>query len=501
MAETTGIVCDLCESRNLSNSAYIWCSVCEEGLCIDCSEYHRVSKLSKQHHTLPIDAYRKLPEFIRTLSKSCSLHEEPLELYCGTHQEPCCTECIATKHSLCRGTTLLSKTVKGIKDSEYLTSTNLRITDVKLYAEEMKQNRRENIERLKQQHVLVCTEVTRIKDETNKHLNNIEAKLVNEINELVMSETESCKNAESKMEDQLSKLQELEKGISEAENYGNEEQIYLGLKHLNECLAAEETNLKSNMEESCFQEKAIELIVAEEMKLLTTISSMGSIKLNMKLSVIKSIQPKSSAQMFSPNEASYSSMTISNIKRGTAGSDCIEETRSRNTRSLIQLSDGKIVLAVAESETYGSFHLFDADGHYIKRKFSTRCPFGLTMMNQKLIASFDTGKVAKYLDLANFSGISDIANGKIYGLSCYDNILAMAIRGDGITLSKEGENPFKTINVKYRFLAYIHLWKNRLFYSDFTEHCVHCLDMDGNEIWRAKFDEIKGPRNICTDLF
>ncbi|CAC5386185.1 TRIM45 [Mytilus coruscus] len=467
MAETTGIVCDLCESRNRSKSAYIWCSVCEEGLCIDCSEYHRVSKLSKQHETLSIDSYRKLPECIRTLSKTCLVHDEPLELYCGTHQEPCCTECIATKHSLCPGTTLLSKTVKGIRDSEYLASTKRRIARMKLHAEEMKQNRRANIERLEKQGVLVCTEVARIKDETNKHLTEIEAKLVNEINELVMSETESCKNAESKMEDRLSKLQDLEKGISETESYGNKEQIYLGLKHLTDCLATEETTLKSNMEESCFQEKAIELILAEEMKLLTTISSMGTIKLNVKPTVISSIEPNSSAQMFSPNEASYSSMTISNIKRGTAGSDCIEGTR--NTCSLVQLPDGRIVLAAAnEAETFGYFYVFDADGHCIERKFSFQCPFGLALMNQKLIASFNIGMVAENLDLEDFTRISEIADGNIYGLSCYDNILAMAIKGEGITLAKEDENPFKTINVRYRSLAYIHLWKNKLFYSDFT---------------------------------
>ncbi|VDI36305.1 Hypothetical predicted protein [Mytilus galloprovincialis] len=496
MAEVTAFVCGLCERRHLSKVAYTWCSVCEEGLCIECSEYHSVSKLSKLHQTLPIESYRKLPEFIRTLSKTCSLHEEPLELYCGTHQEPCCTECIDTKHSVCPGITLLCKTVKGIKDSEYLASIKRRITYVKSYYEEMKENRLANIERLKQQRVLVCAEVAQVKDEIVKHLTDIEAKLVNEINELVMSETESCKNAECKMEDQLSKLQDLEKDISETESYGNEEQIYLGLKQLNDCLVAEETNL---VEDSCCEEKDIELIVAEEIKLITTIPSIGTIKLNVKPVVISSIVPKLSAQMSSSNEASYNTMTICNIKRGTdAPMDFMGKI---NTRSLIQLSDDTIVLAVAiENTTYGYFYLFGADGNYIK-KHMVRCPFGLTRMNQKLIASFDTIKVAKYIDFADFSYISDIAHGKIYGLSCYGNILAMAIRGDGITLAKEGEKPFKTINIKYRFLAYIHLSKNRLFYSDFTEHCVFCLDLDGEEIWRAKFDEIKGPRNICTDPF
>lgn len=122
-------------------------------------------------------------------------------------------------------------------------------------------------------------------------------------------------------------------------------------------------------------------------------------------------------------------------------------------------------------------------------------------MNQKFIASFNTEKVSENLDFYNFTRISKIADGNIYGLSCYDNLLATAIRGDGITLAKEGEKHFKTINVKYRFLAYIHLWKNKLFYSDFTEHCVYCLDLEGEKIRKAKFDEIKGPRNICTDSF
>lgn len=277
MAESSEFRCGPCESRNLSNNALLWCSVCEEGLCTECSEYHKVSKSSRQHSTLPIQNYHDLPELFRTLSKTCHLHREPLVLYCGTHQESGCAECIAFKHTKCIGVTLLSQTVKGIKDSEYISITKRKIRGIRTHIEEMKQNRHANIVRLQQQRVSIY-EVTRYRDTVNKHLDDIEAKILKKMLETVESESEKCKQAEEKLEGQLSKIVDYERSFSNIENYENEEHLFLGMTYLNKCLLTEEKELKSDTKHDDFWEKDVELVLAEEMKNFTNIVCMGNIK-------------------------------------------------------------------------------------------------------------------------------------------------------------------------------------------------------------------------------
>ncbi|VDI36306.1 Hypothetical predicted protein [Mytilus galloprovincialis] len=88
----------------------------------------------------------------------------------------------------------------------------------------------------------------------------------------------------------------------------------------------------------------------------------------------------------------------------------------------------------------------------------------------------------------------------VYGLSWDGDRLAYAVRGKGIALADKKGTPIKTIpTVDNCSLAYIHLCKSKLFYTDYIKNYLHCLDLIGEELWKSTFEEIKGPRNICTD--
>jgi len=36
-------VCGICVSRHIYKTSEIWCSECDEGLCMDCTQHHSVS--------------------------------------------------------------------------------------------------------------------------------------------------------------------------------------------------------------------------------------------------------------------------------------------------------------------------------------------------------------------------------------------------------------------------------------------------------------------------
>ncbi|XP_063418455.1 uncharacterized protein LOC134701257 [Mytilus trossulus] len=66
--------CDICQSRDLNKLAEEFCPQCEEALCGDCTEHHKISKSTKSHQTISLEKYNKLPSFIKQISHNCQEH-------------------------------------------------------------------------------------------------------------------------------------------------------------------------------------------------------------------------------------------------------------------------------------------------------------------------------------------------------------------------------------------------------------------------------------------
>ena len=68
---TSTVACNVCSVRHITKSSAIWCSECDEGFCTDCKEYHSIAKATRDHVTITIGEYQKIPplssELIRSL--------------------------------------------------------------------------------------------------------------------------------------------------------------------------------------------------------------------------------------------------------------------------------------------------------------------------------------------------------------------------------------------------------------------------------------------------
>jgi hypothetical protein len=53
-----------------------------EGLCTECIEHHSLVKLSRNHTTIPIEEYQKLPSYVLEIKEHCDEHHEKFDLYC-----------------------------------------------------------------------------------------------------------------------------------------------------------------------------------------------------------------------------------------------------------------------------------------------------------------------------------------------------------------------------------------------------------------------------------
>lgn len=101
MASSTGTYCDICQSRYIYKAAEEDCPICEEALCTDCKDHHKLSKATKIHQAISIDEFNNLPAFIREIKQHFDEHLDRFEFFCLTHSELCCKRCITTTHKEC----------------------------------------------------------------------------------------------------------------------------------------------------------------------------------------------------------------------------------------------------------------------------------------------------------------------------------------------------------------------------------------------------------------
>ncbi|XP_052816291.1 uncharacterized protein LOC128242905 [Mya arenaria] len=100
------VFCQPCEEGGKRDVAQGFCQTCEEYMCAPCVEYHKRLKMSRNHILLSKD---KMPSFYPSTKKSaigdtdyCNNHpNEMIKLYCPTHGDLGCGDCVVLDHSSC----------------------------------------------------------------------------------------------------------------------------------------------------------------------------------------------------------------------------------------------------------------------------------------------------------------------------------------------------------------------------------------------------------------
>ena len=55
MATSGDILCVICEAQHITKHADHWCPECDEGLCADCENHHKISRGTRNHGIISIE--------------------------------------------------------------------------------------------------------------------------------------------------------------------------------------------------------------------------------------------------------------------------------------------------------------------------------------------------------------------------------------------------------------------------------------------------------------
>ncbi|CAC5425051.1 unnamed protein product [Mytilus coruscus] len=225
--------CGICEFRHVIKPSVAWCPECDEGFCSDCEEHHSLAKASRHHKTIPIAEYHKLPEDVLQIPQSCTKHDEKFLLYCKDHEMPCCCKCANEVVNL-------DDIIKNAKASSSFQEIEETLAEVVDNIKESQKIYRGNITSLSENRKQIEKQIQVIRFKIDTHLNQIQKKLVDELQEVEETERRNVSQLLKTLEEKENNFKKFQNSIANIKHHASDLQTFMSIKQIEQDLANEE---------------------------------------------------------------------------------------------------------------------------------------------------------------------------------------------------------------------------------------------------------------------
>ncbi|CAG2253947.1 unnamed protein product [Mytilus edulis] len=171
--------CEPCKALAKNSTPIHYCVNCEEALCLDCTEHHRVQKISRSHEVLDIGMR---PKHMNISDQRCSKHGNlPFEYFCIEHDSLCCKECQVESHRSCQKIMSIDIASKGIKSSQSFIDAKELIEHISMAIPLISFDRHTLIESIETEASVVKNEIMKLKEEAISHIESLEKSLIEDL--------------------------------------------------------------------------------------------------------------------------------------------------------------------------------------------------------------------------------------------------------------------------------------------------------------------------------
>ena len=172
--------CSFCDSSSIT--AMVWCSECDDFLRPDCLKQHKSSKLFKNHSTMSLEDYNKLPTVAQTLSYHCEDHDEKFDSLCSVHNRSYCIRCVLTSHKTYAGLAPQKDFVPNVKSSPSMLDLEQTLKELSSFFKRFTVDKEQNIQEILTRQNEICEEMHKIRKSLNEHLDQLQETLIGRIN-------------------------------------------------------------------------------------------------------------------------------------------------------------------------------------------------------------------------------------------------------------------------------------------------------------------------------
>ncbi|XP_052066383.1 uncharacterized protein LOC127706031 [Mytilus californianus] len=263
--------CEPCTARGLTPTAFRWCSECDEALCSECTEAHKVQKITRNHHLVETS---KIPERIN-LSYNCSKHEHlPLDFFCVNHDVMCCQECLPQNHRSCKNVTSIDLASKNSKQSQSFIDFEEHLSFVIEALYKLNSNCKENDNRIEQQETKIRKQIEKIKEHIIKQLESLEESLLKDLTVIKDKIITRLKRQEKDIGDLITSSKAEKESLEFVRDHGSEKQAFVSIHSSKPVLDEIENKVKQLSESLAYTSLTFVESVSKE-----KITDLGSIEL------------------------------------------------------------------------------------------------------------------------------------------------------------------------------------------------------------------------------
>jgi hypothetical protein len=496
---TSTVACNVCSVRHITNSSAVWCSECDEGFCTDCKEYHSIAKATRDHVTITIGEYQKLPPFIIGINPFCDEHREKYQTYCKGHQNLCCRKCVIASHKNCKDIVIIEEVVDNVKNSSSVQEMEHLLDDLTKNIKVIIASGQDNLDMLNETKARIEKEIKQTRLAINGYLDKLEK-------ELIMKLQEAGDSAKGQIMELVATLAEKEKEILECQDnlqniktHATDLQTFLGLKQIEHEIAKNERFVQSLIENQKVSKITLHYNIKKLIETITTdVDCFGEVITSITPCDITLVRRKDKqAQMM---VAGVPARSISNI--------CLKlkhqfTTGCNDIAGCSILTDGKMAFIDNNS---GFLQILNVDGSK-ERNLSLPIWRALDVacidQNTAAITSSVTTSI-KLVDLNTGKSVKHIlTNTKCSGITSTNGMLVFCAIGKGLTkVDLKDQNIVEIVAFATDIWSRVTSFNDRLYYTDSERSEVVCCDINGTIFWTfGDKSVLKAPSSITIDDF
>ncbi|XP_052082943.1 uncharacterized protein LOC127720409 [Mytilus californianus] len=491
-------LCSVCSKRHISKPSIEWCSECNQAFCTECKECHSLMTTTEDHMTIPIASLDELRTTILSIGNICEDHREKYELYCQHHNKPLCLICIED-HSECKDIKSINKIAKNIKTSESFNEVRMSLEDLDTNINKMIAEIKSNQNSTEDCCSVIIQRICEIREKVNKHLDTLEIQLKGELSKLENKTKNDVQLTLKYLEEKKLQNGRKQKQMEDITKYASDLQTFLGLRHLSSDIIADESFLRSLVENGSLDEVEIAFELDENITSFSNvISKFGSVQLqkipgNFCLESQKGKQAQTTGNTKSINNLVVQLLNTINTKANSiSGCDF--------------LPDGNMVFSnYSPSGTADFIAVFTSNGiPFDNISLKPNYAFDVVTLDEEtvVVTSPKCGECSIMSINIHSKEVTQIKTECYYYSITFSDgkLLSNSLNRNIQTIDTKSGKILSTIKINLSKYTSLTSFESKLYFCDPSTNTISCCDMEGSTIWSFKDDTvIKKPSGIAVD--
>ncbi|CAC5399706.1 unnamed protein product [Mytilus coruscus] len=491
--------CGVCDRRYINKPLIVWCAECEEGLCEECQEHHSLSKGSRNHKTISITEYHKIPNEVLMISRYCSTHKDKFILYCRKHERPCCSQCIVESHTKCHDIDNLDDVIQNVKTSKGYYEIEETLIEVTENLQKIRQHQQANLLTLDEKRKQFKKEMKETRRRIIKHLDKLQDDFIKQYDAFENKENSKIRQLLSSLELQEKEIDKYQKNIATIKQHATDLQLFLSIKQIEKHVLSKDNILHSLIQGETLNFHALNYKINTAIQNVTfDIKSFGEIYLEtVPCDIALSRKKTKQAQILVPTVQSRS---IEKIKLQISKQINMQGT---NICGCCILPDGRLAFTYFCEKTVKVFNIegtkvFEIkslsnvyDIVYIRADNTFAVTSGTSRRKCITIIDFEKEQIKKTIPLESFN----------FGISLKRNKLVYSSKNKGIQVLNPRDNSFTDIvRDEMPSDCYTATFGDNIYHSNQNKNAVACYDSKGKLQWTFRNESVlKNPRGIAVD--